>query len=73
MACRQRHELLVPAVEERLGADEERAGLQLDDGREGGVDLAFGAGFQDMELQPLRAHRFLHVLDHALGIRIVSL
>jgi hypothetical protein len=29
MACRQRDELLAPAVEERIGADEERTGLQL--------------------------------------------
>ena len=71
MARRQRHELLAPAVEERIGADEERAGLQLDEGGEGGVDLAFGAGLQDMELHPLRARRFLHVSHHALGTRIV--
>ena len=49
MACRQRHELLAPAVEKRIGADDERAGMQLDEGREGGVDLAFGAGLQDGE------------------------
>ena len=71
MACRQRHELLAPAVEERIGADDERAGMQLDEGGEGGVDLAFGAGLQDRELHPLRARRFLHVSDDALGIRIV--
>ena len=37
--------------------------MQLDEGGEGGVDLAFGAGLQDMELHPLRARRFLHVSD----------
>ncbi len=71
MACRQRHELLAPAVEERIGADDERAGMQLDEGGESGVDLAFGAGLQDMELHPLRARRFLHVSHDALGSRIV--
>ena len=71
MACRQRHELLAPVVEEWIGADDERAGLQLDKGREGGLDVALGAGLQDMELHPLRARRFLHVSDHALGARIV--
>ena len=71
MACRQRHELLAPAVEERIGADDERAGMQLDEGREGGVDLAFGAGLQDMELQPLRARRLLHVSHRCARHRIV--
>ena len=37
--------------------------MQLDEGREGGVDLTFAAGLQDMELHPLRARRFLHVLQ----------
>ena len=32
-------------------------------GREGGVDLAFGAGVRDMKLQPERARRLLHLLD----------
>ena len=71
MACCQRHKLLAPADEERVAADDERAGLQLDEGGEGGVDLAFGASLQDLELHPLRARRFLHVSDHALGNRIV--
>ena len=44
MACRQRHELFAPAVEERVGADGERASMLLGEGDEGGVDLAFGAG-----------------------------
>jgi hypothetical protein len=39
--CRQRDELFAPAVEEWIGADEERAGLQLDEGGEGGVDSRF--------------------------------
>src|SRR5215469_17289315 len=66
----QRHELVAPAEEERVGADE-RGGMQLDKGCEGGVDLAFGAGLQDIELQPLLARRLLHVLYHALGTRTV--
>ena len=71
MACRQRDELLAPTVEEWVGADDQRAGLKLDERGEGGVDLALGAGLQDRELHPLRARRFLHVSDHGLGIRIV--
>ena len=61
MARRQRDELFAPAVEEWIGADDERAGPLLRQGREGGVDLAFGAGVQDMKLQPERARRRLHV------------
>src|SRR4029450_13820794 len=45
--------------------------MQLDWGGEGGVDLAFAAGFQDMELPPLRARRFLHLSNDALGSRNV--
>ena len=54
MARRQRHELLAAGVEERIAADEERAGVQLGEGGESDVDLAFGVGLQDMELQALR-------------------
>ena len=54
-----------------VGGDDERAGLPLDEGGEGGVDLTFGAGLQDIELYPLRARRFLHVSDLELGIRVV--
>ena len=42
-------------MKERIGADDKRGGIQLDEGCEGGVDLAFVAGLQDMELHPLRA------------------
>src|SRR6266576_5447552 len=41
---------IAPAVEERFAADEERAGLQLGEGGESGVDLAFAAGLHDTEL-----------------------
>src|SRR6202023_505234 len=72
MTCRQRHELLALAAEERVAADDERAGMQLDECCEGGVDLAFATGLQDMEPHPLRARRFLHVSADARGIRIVG-
>jgi len=38
VACRERRELLAPVVEEPVGADEERAGLPLGEGCEGGID-----------------------------------
>jgi hypothetical protein len=46
MACRQRHQLLAPAEEERIGGGDECAGMQFDERREGRVDLGFGAGLQ---------------------------
>jgi hypothetical protein len=59
------------AAEGRIGADEERAATQFDESCESGVDLAFGAGLQDMELHPLRARRIPHVSHDALGTCIV--
>jgi hypothetical protein len=47
------------------------ADAHAEKGCEGGVDLAFGAGLQDMELHSLRARRFLHVSHRPFGIRIV--
>jgi hypothetical protein len=73
MACRQRRDLLGAAGDEWIGRDEERPGLPLDEGGEGGVDLAFAAGFQDMELHPVRARRVLHLSRHALARRIVRI
>ena len=72
MVHRQGHELIETAVDEKwVVMDDERAGLQLDEGGEGGVDLAFGASLQDRELHALQARCFLHVSDNALGVRIV--
>src|SRR5204863_6753369 len=71
MAQCQRHELLAPAAEEWIRADDERVGMQLDEGRESGIDLTLGAGLQDVELHPLHARRFRRVSHIALGIRIV--
>ena len=69
MACRQRHDLLAPAVDEWFGGDDEGAGVALDEGGEGGVNLAFAAGIEDKELHPLGARRFLHVVHHALSLQ----
>jgi hypothetical protein len=61
IACRQRHKLLAPAIEVRIGADEESAGMSLDEEVKGGLKIALGAGFHDIELNPLHARRILHV------------
>ena len=71
MARGQRHELLASADEEGIGADDEPPALQLEQGCEGGVDLAFGGGLQDMEMHPLRASGLLPVSDHGIGGWIV--
>ena len=55
MAGCQRRELVAPAGEERIDGEDERASVELDEGGKGGVDLAFAAGLQDLELDPLRA------------------
>src|SRR5260370_37479240 len=61
MVCRQRDELLASAGEERIGADEQRAGMKLDQGRKSGFDLTLSAGLKDMELDSLRARRLLRI------------
>jgi len=50
MVRRKRHNLVEPVGEESVTADDERAGMLLDEGFESGVDLALGAAHQDIEL-----------------------
>ena len=45
--------------------------MHLDEGRESAVDLAFRAGLQNTEVHPLRARRFLHMSDDALGRQVI--
>src|SRR4051812_46093809 len=65
------HELLAPAAEEWIGADDERAGVQFNERGESGIDLGVAAGFQDMELHALRSCRLLYLLNDTLGSRAV--
>ena len=62
MADRQRGELFAPAREECIGADHEPARSQLDQLCEDSIEVTFGAGIQDMELQPEGTSRRLHLL-----------
>jgi hypothetical protein len=57
----------------RIFPNEKRAGMMLHERCEGGIDLGFGSGLQDMELHPLHTRRFLHVSHHALDIRTVGI
>ena len=68
IARRKRYKLLAPAVEERIGIDDERAHSQLYKRSENSIDLAFGAGLQNVQLQSPRARPFLHVPKHRLVI-----
>src|ERR1700730_587278 len=70
VACRQCHELLAPATQERIGADNEPTGMPFDESCEGGIYVVFGGGLLDIDVYPLRERRFLHVSDHGLYRRI---
>ena len=50
------------ADEERIGADDERVGPALHQGREGWLDVALAASFQDMSCTPERPRRSLRSL-----------
>ena len=66
----ERAELLALRVEERIGADHERAGLQLTQAGEGRFEFAFGAGLQDVNLNTHAASRCLEVPHQRLGKEI---
>jgi len=51
MARRQRSKLDAPAVEERVGSNEKCVGAVAHHGDEGRLDLAAGAGVEDLNLQ----------------------
>jgi hypothetical protein len=62
-------ELSTPAIEKYLdAADYEPAGSQLDQSTEDRIEVVFGAGMQDMELQAERAGRSLQVSRQDVGI-----
>jgi hypothetical protein len=64
---RQRHDLSALVGEERVAADDERAGSKLDKGLECCVDLARGARSQDISLEPERTRCILHASRFGLG------
>jgi hypothetical protein len=70
---RQRHELLAPTIEERVGNDDKRLDVQLIKSREGSVDLAFGTRLQDRQLYFLRARGRPAGLHDTLAIRMVRI
>ena len=63
MAQSQSGNLLAPAEEVRIVADEERRDPVLDSGRQGCFDLVLSAGGDNNSLQPEAARRCLYRLD----------
>ena len=52
MARGRRNDLLAPAVEERVRADQQRYRPHLNDAREGGLDLVVAAGMEGDDRSP---------------------
>jgi hypothetical protein len=69
MARRKRRKLDAPADKERVGSNEERVGSLAHHGGEGRIDLAAGAGVDDLNLQSETACSFGYLSQRGLGIR----
>ena len=61
MARRERRKLDAPAGEERVASDEQGVGAVAHEGGEGRLDLAAGAGVEDLNLQSDGAGGFRYV------------
>ncbi len=72
VARRQSGQLDTPAGEEGVAADEERVGPLAHKSCEGRIDLAAGAGVEDLDLQPHGAGSRFHVSQRGLGIRSIG-
>src|SRR5258708_26992116 len=64
--------IYTPSVEEGVVADEERVGSLAYNSREGRIDLAAGAGVEDLDLQSHGAGIRCHVSQRRLGIRCLG-
>src|SRR5262245_15354921 len=67
LARRKRRKLDAPTDEERVGRDEQRIGSVAREGGECCLDLAAGAGVEDLDLQSDRASRFRQLPPGGLG------
>jgi hypothetical protein len=74
MADRQCGEMFAPADEKSVGADHEAAGLQFEQPGEDRLEIALGAGTENLEVEPQRAGRRLEIsrLDFGIGIGSVD-
>src|SRR5207247_7450762 len=69
----QSHDLIAVKAEERVIGHEQGGVSAPDETRERGADLAFAAGAQDIDLLTDGARGGLHVVEVAVGIRIVRI
>ena len=72
MARRQVGQLDTPAGEKGVAADEEGVGPLARKRCEGRIDLAAGAGVEDLDLQPHGARSRFHVSQRGLGSRSIG-
>ena len=72
MARRQVDQLDTPAGEKGVAADEEGVGPLAHKSCEGRIDLAAGAGVEDLDLQPHGASSRFHVSQRGLGSRSIG-
>ena len=72
MARRERRKLDAPADEEGVGSNEECLGPVAHEGGEGHIDLAAGAGIDELNLQSEAACSFRYLSQRGLGIRRIA-
>jgi hypothetical protein len=70
VAKRQRGELFVMCNEESIARNYKPPDPKVDESFERGVDIAFGARFQDVEFEPERARSDLQTVRQDFGIGI---
>src|SRR5262249_1920696 len=68
MACRQYHALASTIEKDRIPRDQERIGAHLGEPRKSGIDIANGAGIEDIDLLSDAASGGLNVIHLYFGI-----
>src|SRR5258706_1748530 len=72
MARRQVDQLDTPAIEEAVAADENCVGPLAYKRCEGHIDLATGAGVEDLDLQSHGASSYFHISHRGVGSRSIG-
>jgi hypothetical protein len=72
MARRKQDQLDTPTAEKGIGADKERVRALARERCEGRIDLAPGAGADDLDLQPHGSGGRLHVFHRGLGAHRIA-
>ena len=68
VACGERNDFVAIAQQERIGADHERACLQLCIAVEGGIDVVLSTGRENFKVQADRSGRVLGAFELACNI-----